>query len=89
MVGAVHPVQTLELFVELDRQGFDGVIYFDTFPDHGGLDPVAEGRTNVIMADRLRAIAKGMKDDPDLAGAMARQDAAASLRLVAERLYRG
>ena len=26
MVGSVHPVRTLELFVELDRQGLDGVI---------------------------------------------------------------
>ena len=88
MVGSVHPVQTLELFVELDRQGFDGVIYFDTFPDHGGLDPVAEAGVNVMMADKLRGIARGLKGDPELAAAMARQDAAATLRLVAGRLYR-
>lgn len=36
MVGSVHPMQTLELFVELDRQAYDGVIYFDTFPDQIG-----------------------------------------------------
>ena len=89
MVGAVHPMQTLELFVELDRQGFDGVIYFDTFPDHGGLDPVAEARVNVEMADRLRGIARGLGTDAELSAAMARQDAAAALRIVARRLYRG
>ena len=89
MVGSVHPVQTLELFVELDRQGFDGVIYFDTFPDHGGLDPVAEARVNVMMADRLRRIAAGLKDDPDLVAARTRQDAAGVLRAVAGRLYQG
>ena len=89
MVGSVHPMQTLELFVELDRQGFDGVIYFDTFPDHGGLDPVAEAGVNVMMADRLRGIAKGLSGDAELAVAMAGQDAAATLRLVAGRLYRG
>ena len=88
MVGSVHPMQTLELFAELDRQGFDGVIYFDTFPDHGGLDPVAEAAVNVMMADRLRKIAAGLKGDADLAAAMARQDAAATLRIVAGRLYR-
>ena len=88
MVGSVHPMQTLELFVELDRQGFDGVIYFDTFPDHGGLDPVAEAGVNVMMADRLRSIARGLSGDAELAAAMARQDAAAALRLVAARLYR-
>lgn len=88
MVGAVHPLQTLELFVELDRQGFDGVIYFDTFPDHGGLDPVAEAAVNVMMADKLRRIASGLKDDAELAAAMTRQDAAATLRIVAGRFYR-
>jgi len=87
MVGSVHPMQTLELFMELDRQGFDGVIYFDTFPDHGGLDPVAEASVNVMMADRLRAIARGLKGDAALAEAMARQDGAAVLRAVAGRLY--
>ena len=87
MVGSVHPMQTLELFMELDRQGFDGVIYFDTFPDHGGLDPVAEASVNVMMADRLRSIARGLKGDAALAEAMARQDGAAVLRAVAGRLY--
>ncbi len=87
MVGAVHPVQTVELFVELARMAWDGVIYFDTFPDHGGLDPVAEAAMNVAMADRLRAVAASLVDDPDLAQAMVRQDAAASLRVVASALY--
>jgi xylose isomerase len=87
MVGSVHPVQTVELFVELERMGYDGVIYFDTFPDHGGLDPVAEGETNIVMADRLRAVAAGLVGDAGLAEAIARQDAAASLRIVAAALY--
>ena len=88
MVGAVHPVQTLELFIELDRIGYDGVIYFDTFPDHGGLDPCAEAATNIAMADRFRAIARRLGADPALAAATATQDATASLRIVAEALYR-
>jgi xylose isomerase len=68
--------------------GYDGVIYFDTFPDHGGLDPVAEGETNILMAERLRRVAWGLAGDARLFEAMARQDAAASLRIVAEALYR-
>jgi len=88
MVGAVHAVQTVELLVELNRVGYDGIIYFDTFPDHGGLDPVEEARTNIAMTDRLRAIAAGLQDDPALAAALASQNAAIALRLVAERLYR-
>jgi hypothetical protein len=49
---------------------------------------VAEAGVNVMMADRLRGIAKGLLGDAELAAAMARQDAAAALRLVAGRLYR-
>lgn len=88
MVGSVHPVQTVELFLELDRQGYDGAIYFDTFPDHGGLDPVAESAANVAMAERLRAAAGRLRGDAALAGAIARQDAAAALHIVAAALYR-
>ena len=87
MVGSVHPVQTVELFVELARMNYDGVIYFDTFPDHGGLDPCAEAATNIMMADRLRLIAAGLADHAGLAEAIARQDATASLRIVADALY--
>lgn len=87
MAGTVHPVQTVELFVELARAGYDGVIYFDTFPDHSGLDPVAESRENVRLTDRLRAIAARLAADPALAQAQARQDAAAVSRIVSAALY--
>jgi xylose isomerase len=89
MVGSVHPVQTVELFLELHRIGYDRVIYFDTFPDHGGLDPVAEAAANVHMADRLRTVAARLANSPDLTLAIARQDATASLRIVADALYDG
>ena len=89
MVGSVHPMQTVELFLELDRIGYDGVIYFDTFPDHGGLDPAAEAAANVHMADRLRAVAARLANSPDLSAAIARQDATASLRIVVDALYGG
>ena len=89
MVGSVHPMQTVELFLELDRIGYDGVIYFDTFPDHGGLDPVAEAAANVYMANRLRTVAARLANSPDLTLAIARQDATASLRIVADALYSG
>ena len=88
MVGSVHPMQTLELFVELDRQAFDGVIYFDTFPDHSGLNPVAEAAANVMMTDRLRATAKRLSADTALGRATAAQDAAAAMQAVAAQLYR-
>ena len=87
IAGSIHPVQTVELFVELGRIGYDGVIYFDTFPDLGGLDPVAEARANVALVERLRAVAADLAADASLAEAIARQDAAASMRIVAARLY--
>jgi xylose isomerase len=82
MVGAVHPIQTIELLVELARTGYDGAIYFDTFPDHSGLDPVQEARTNIEVVQRLQAIAARLVDNADLQAAIARQDAPMAMRLV-------
>ncbi len=82
MVGAVHPIQTVELLVELERCGYDGAIYFDTFPDHSGLDPVEEARTNIEVVERLRAIASELTANEELQNAIARQDAPMSMRLV-------
>lgn len=87
MAGTVHTVATVELFVELARIGYDGVIYFDTFPDAGGLDPVDEARANIFLVERLRQVAAGLSADARLAAAIARQDAAASQRIVAAALY--
>lgn len=88
MVGSVHPIETVELFVTLARIGYAGALYFDTFPDHGGLDPVAEAAMNIATCERLRAAATRLADDPALAAAMDRQDAAAALSVVAAALYR-
>jgi sugar phosphate isomerase/epimerase len=87
MVGSVHPVQTVELLAELQRQGYRGAIYFDTFPDHSGIDPEAEAATNIAVVERLKAIAAGLADDAALAAAIARQDAPASQMIVARALY--
>lgn len=87
ITGTVHPIQTVELFWVLDQMGYDGVIYFDTFPDHGGMDPVEESRANLALTERLRAVAAGLRGDAILTAAMARQDAAASTRIIARALY--
>ena len=89
IAGSVHPVQTVELFVALDRAGYDGVIYFDTFPDHGGTDPVGEARANIAVTDRLRQIAADLAGNEELARAQAIQDAAAATRIVTAALYGG
>jgi xylose isomerase len=82
MVGAVHPIQTVELLVELERLGYDGAIYFDTFPDHSGLDPVEEARTNIEVLQRLRATAEKLVGSAELQSAIAGQDAPKAMRLV-------
>jgi xylose isomerase len=82
MVGAVHPIQTVELLVELERSGYDGALYFDTFPDHSGLDPVEEARTNIEGVQRLRGTASRLVADEGLRNAIARQDAPLAMRIV-------
>ncbi len=89
MAASVHPVQTLELLVTLKRIGYDGAIYFDTFPDHSGLDPVAECRTNIDIVLRLDEIAGTLAHNAALASAIARQDAPASMAIVNAALYGG
>jgi sugar phosphate isomerase/epimerase len=87
IAGSVHPVETVEFFMELLRSGYDGAIYFDTFPDHGGLDPAAEARESIRLTDRLRDIAAALATDPSLVEAQARQDAASTTRIVTRALY--
>ena len=82
MVGAVHPIQTIELLVELERSGYKGAIYFDTFPDHSGLDPVSEAKTNIEILKRLRATAVKLIDNGELQSAIGQQDAPKAMRIV-------
>jgi sugar phosphate isomerase/epimerase len=74
MVGAVHEQATLELLREVHRGGFDGAIYFDTFPDASGLDPVAECAANIRTVRRMLAAVARMAGDNQLAAAQAAQD---------------
>ena len=87
MIGSVHPVQTVELFVEMKRLAYNSTIYFDTFPDLSGLDPVAEATVNVEMANKLSAIADTLADNDELRAAIARQDAPSSQTIVNRALY--
>ncbi|MGA2044060.1 MAG: sugar phosphate isomerase/epimerase family protein [Roseiarcus sp.] len=87
MVGAVHPVQTLELLYVLNRLGYDGAIYFDTFPDTTGLDPVGECEANIAMVRVLRNAATKLEDNEALARAIEKQDAVTSQGIVRTALY--
>lgn len=86
IAGSVHPVQTVELLVALRRANYGGIIYFDTFPDHSGLNPVDEARANIRQTDRLVDVAARLADDPKLAAAQALQDGARVTLLVMEAL---
>ena len=87
MAGVVHPVQTVELLVELRRCGYSRAIYFDTFPDTGGLDPAAECSANIETIERLWRVASTLAEDERLAHAISRHDATTSQRIVAAALY--
>ena len=87
MVASVHPAQTVELLVNLLDQGYDRAIYFDTFPDHSGLDPVAEAQTNIAAMEHLWAVAGKLRSDEKLQKAIANQDAPTSQRIVQQALF--
>lgn len=87
MIGSVHPQQTVELLVELIRSSYDSAIYFDTFPDLSGLDPVAEARTNVSNVKHLITVAEKLAASDSLQTALDKQDAPTSQAIVAGELF--
>jgi xylose isomerase len=87
MVGAVHSIQTLELLRQVNADGFDGPIYFDTFPDLTGLDPVKECEANIATVKSMLEVVKTLDGDNRLSAAIARQDAVQSQSIVRAALY--
>jgi len=89
MVGTVHPVQTIELLYVLDTIKYDRAIYFDTFPDITGLDPVAECTANIATVENMRGLVERLRGDNQLSAAIAKQDAVASNSIIRKALYGG
>ena len=89
MVGSVHLQATLELIWQLEKDGYDGPIYFDTFPDLTGLDPVRECEVNIETVKRLIAVARRLSGDNALTAAVAAQDAVTSQQIVGRALAGG
>ena len=87
MAGTINPVATVELFIQLKKLNYEGVIYFDTFPDHSGLNPIEESNTNILIVNRLKKIADDLYQNTELNRAIERQDATISQRLIAQELY--
>lgn len=87
MAGSVHVFETLELLMAIDDLGYDSAIYFDTFPDASGLDPVAECEASIASVEALRKVAAKLRREPALAAAIAAQDSVAARRIVMKALY--
>ena len=86
MVGSVHSVQTIELLRQIRRDGYDGAIYFDTFPDMTGLDPVHECEVNIKTVKRMLNVVDRLERDNRLAGAIDRQDAVTAQSIIQEAM---
>lgn len=84
MVGAVHTIQTIELLRQVRRDGYKGAIYFDTFPDLTGLDPVHECEVNIKTVKRMLRVVDRLEQDNRLSGALDRQDAVSSQAILQE-----
>ena len=89
MVGTVHAVQTIELLYVLESIKYDRAIYFDTFPDTTGLDPVAECAANIATVESMRSVVERLRGDNQLSAAIASQDAVTSNSIIRKAIYGG
>jgi sugar phosphate isomerase/epimerase len=87
MVGAVHSIQTIELLRQVKADGFDGPIYFDTFPDLTGLDPVKECEANIATVKAMLRVVEKLDGDSQLGAAIARQDAVTTQNIVRDAMF--
>lgn len=87
MVGAVHIQLTIELLYALERIGYHGALYFDTFSDASGLDPVAECAGNISSVLAMKNIVKRLSASAALQDAMPRQDSVAAQRIAQAALF--
>ncbi|WP_114192389.1 TIM barrel protein [Edaphovirga cremea] len=87
MAGSVNPRATLEFLWQMQRDGYQGAYYFDTFPDASGLDPVREAETNIATVTRLLKLSEKLNNNPELMAAISKQDAVSSQQIVNDILF--
>ncbi len=87
MAGSVHVFETIELLHVAARLGYAHAIYFDTFPDASGLDPVAECAANIDAVRRMQKVAAKLAGNAALDAAISAQDAVAARMIVNGALY--
>ncbi|PPR45553.1 MAG: Xylose isomerase [Alphaproteobacteria bacterium MarineAlpha5_Bin6] len=74
MVGSVHFHATVEFLYQIIQDGYDGVIYFDTFPNITDLDPVNECQTNIETVKKILKIAHRILKDKKFSESIQIQD---------------
>ena len=82
MVASVNPRATLEFLWQMQRDGYRGAYYFDTFPDASGLDPIREAESNIATVKRLLRLCDQLHGNAQLQAAIERQDAVVSQQIV-------
>ena len=87
MVGSVHQLATIELLYQVYKDGYDGTIYFDTFPDASGLDPVKECEANISTVKKMLKVVEKLSGDNNLSLAIQNQDAVTSNQIFNKALY--
>ena len=87
MVGSVHQLATIELLYQVYKDGYDGTIYFDTFPDVSGLDPVKECEANISTVKKMLKVVEKLSGDNNLILAIQNQDAVTSNQIFNKALY--
>ena len=85
MIGSVHFIQTLELLYTIYAHGFDGTIYFDTFPTNE--DPIKECETNIQAIKGLYKLVERI-NQKQIVDILSKQDALASQAMI-QRLITG
>tara|TARA_B100000029_G_scaffold44155_1_gene40787 strand:+ start:660 stop:1634 length:975 start_codon:yes stop_codon:yes gene_type:complete len=74
MVASVHYQATVELLYQISKDGYDGAIYFDTFPNITNLDPVKECQTNIQTVKQILKIVEKLITNSNLSESMKNQD---------------
>ncbi len=87
MVGTVHTIQTIELLYVLEQAKYDRAIYFDTFPDITGLDPIAECEANIATVEAMRKVVENLRGNNQFNAAISKQDAVTSNTIIREAIY--
>ena len=88
MVGSVNLATTVEFLYQLLNVSYQGVIYFDTFPDAGGLSPARECEMNIIITRQLIEAARELLKSDELDDALSRHDPVASRHQVNRAIAR-